>query len=626
MINGFPLTAPSTQPQVLGAPLAGHNADSEPDATDLSFLGILMQVVAAAAPRETDIAQAEPPAGEAGTGDTSGKPAAAGPTQQNPGTETVVQTFTGSVAAAADKVVPFIVPVLSRIPPAVTGGMQKTGEQGSPSTPPPVASTVPEAGTQAMKDLLTMLQPVVDGEQMSLPLTAGEAGPQPEVQKPATANPEQDAPVRHVAASENLIPEVMTAAMAVSSEVRQAGDEISPRTRAGVRVVPTGKEAIPTKTLPPVSMSRAGNAVVAETIRLVNEQTRPAPAIREEHPGNTPAPQGDRAQPVQESVVTLLRAVEKGVPAMMMYRESPTVKSVPATSPLPESVDAAPLTSPGELPLMQEASRPMPPATTDNTGTDQRQKEASSASPQISPVRDEEQPADAAPSSPQMPVAPSKPTVVNDQPPLRTESTPERTPSVKSVDENSKPGHRDEPTAPSRTTESSQGMFQMAQKGVHELQKGQAMGLTNTEPVGKETPAGLHATSVIDQIAKSLASSVQSGSQEVRLELHPKELGSVTLKVMVEQNGVAAQIDVKDPAVKTVLENNLPQLREAFQREQLEVNRVEIVLTSEGTPQESTRQWGGKHPNGRSGEELDDNATRQESSRSLGYNTMELTM
>jgi flagellar hook-length control protein FliK len=194
------------------------------------------------------------------------------------------------------------------------------------------------------------------------------------------------------------------------------------------------------------------------------------------------------------------------------------------------------------------------------------------------------------------------------------------------VSEAPKEGRHDETGTQVRTGESVQGVFPAAQKSVHELQKGTAPGLTGVETAAKESAPGLHAASVIDQIAKSLASSVQSGSRELRLELHPKELGSVTLKVMVEHNGVAAQIDVRDPGVKTVLENNLPQLREAFQREQLEVNRVEIVLTGEGTPRESTGHWAGKHPDGRHGEGSGEETVGQENSRSLGYNTMELTM
>jgi flagellar hook-length control protein FliK len=597
MINGFPIAASSTQPQMLGFPHAEPADESRQDGTALSFLGILMQVVAGSNPQpallQTD--DQSTPQGENTQGESapSAAFAAAQPARRATGAEAILQSLGGESSASGGSDLSLF--------PSLKGFLQPSAAAGT-TAPDAANPTVlrmqgeerrdqPDPG---MQELLGLMQPVTDGDQLALPLQPDTEG------TTAAATPDP------AMASRTLKGDVLEAAIAVTSEVRRATDEALP-----------------------ISPARDGaRMVTAEGPKNID----PRVAFKQQ-PGlsSDATPNGHAAlaaDPTPESVVSLLRGLERSVPIQMPSRPAAAVKSAAPSS----GENAAPAiaeTAPG-APESQPAPQPGVVGNAGKTAAEKNQKDTSSETP-----RDRQSPAapvervtkSAEPAPPVSPV-PDKPVTSAGaaQPATADARVPEKPQGEKAAPEASKTARRDEPVQPLRTAGGADGAVQAAQKGLHELHRGTIGGTVGAGQASTETSPALHAGSVIDQIAKSLASSVQSGSQEVRLELHPKELGSVTVKVMVEQNGVAAQIDVKDPGVKAVLENNLPQLREALQREHIEVNRVEIALASEGTPQESTRQWGGRQQNARNADAFDDEADGQESSRSLGYNTMELTM
>jgi flagellar hook-length control protein FliK len=614
MINGFPIAASSSQPQLLGFPHAGAAEESRQDGTALSFLGILMQVVAGVNPQvagQQAQEQAEAEGGQNGSEKPSGQAAAA----QTTGAEAILQSLASGSSAGGSATLTLF-PAFKNMRQAASPGAETATPQETAVTTEwtPQGEELPQEVNAGMQELLSLMQPAVDENQLQLPLAMPQPVASTNEKGPATV-PAQAATLRQ------MEPQALEAAMAVSAEMMQATENVLPRMEP--------KES--TRTASPESpKSTHADRSVESLLQPGDQATLPVPQGKENQP--VPAKQTLQMDPTPESVVNLLRGVERSVPVLMNIRLAVAAKASATTPPRQESPTRVAAEPEIDMPVERSAAPPVVFGEDRRVTAEKNQKEAGSdaSRDKQGPVASVQRETNTAEPTPALPVMPaperSQKVQVRDQQPPAEELTSEKPQPAKFAADTAKSSRKEEPLQSTRTGDAAQGVMQAAQKSVHELHKGVTTGTVGVDSAGKETAAGIHAGSVIDQIAKSLAASIQSGSQEIRLELHPKELGSVTVKVMVEQNGVAAQIDVKDPGVKAVLENNLPQLREAFQREHLEVNRVEIALASEGTPQESTRQWGGRQQSGRNADTLDDEAPGQESSRSLGYNTMELTM
>ena len=110
---------------------------------------------------------------------------------------------------------------------------------------------------------------------------------------------------------------------------------------------------------------------------------------------------------------------------------------------------------------------------------------------------------------------------------------------------------------------------------------------------------------------------------ELRVTLKPESLGEVSINVRMEGGSMAAQIDVSQTHVRAAMEANLSQLRETLADRGIQVDRIDIMTSSDSTSQESSnpsRDRGGSSSERRSGPEEFDG---YESPRYLGYNTIE---
>ncbi len=70
----------------------------------------------------------------------------------------------------------------------------------------------------------------------------------------------------------------------------------------------------------------------------------------------------------------------------------------------------------------------------------------------------------------------------------------------------------------------------------------------------------------------------RNGSQEIQVRLDPPELGRMQMKLAVDGSSVAARVTVESESVKQVLENGLPQLREALSSQGLRVERFDVQV------------------------------------------------
>ena len=68
----------------------------------------------------------------------------------------------------------------------------------------------------------------------------------------------------------------------------------------------------------------------------------------------------------------------------------------------------------------------------------------------------------------------------------------------------------------------------------------------------------------------------EAGVQEARLQLHPKELGAIDVRIRVEQQTASVWFGADYPAARAALESTLPQLRERLAADGLQLGQAQI--------------------------------------------------
>ena len=101
----------------------------------------------------------------------------------------------------------------------------------------------------------------------------------------------------------------------------------------------------------------------------------------------------------------------------------------------------------------------------------------------------------------------------------------------------------------------------------------------------------------------------ENGSGEIRLNLSPKELGSVRVQLQLNDSHIAGRIIVENSTVREVVEQNLDQLHRAFQSQGLETGRLEVSVEERGDRER--REGRGKGGNGGNGARIFEEHTAQ---------------
>lgn len=78
----------------------------------------------------------------------------------------------------------------------------------------------------------------------------------------------------------------------------------------------------------------------------------------------------------------------------------------------------------------------------------------------------------------------------------------------------------------------------------------------------------------------------EGGNGELRLNLSPKELGSVRVQLQLQDSHIAGRIIVENSTVREVFEQNLDQLQRAFQSQGLETGKLEVTVEQRGDGQQ----------------------------------------
>lgn len=111
-----------------------------------------------------------------------------------------------------------------------------------------------------------------------------------------------------------------------------------------------------------------------------------------------------------------------------------------------------------------------------------------------------------------------------------------------------------------------------------------------TQPEPARTP---DPEPVVRQVSRFIKVMVDSERSEVRLNLHPEQLGSVAVKLVLEGAQVKASLTAQDAAVRHVLEANLDQLKNRLADQGLQVTEVHVTVGDDGgfgQPQQSHQE------------------------------------
>lgn len=97
---------------------------------------------------------------------------------------------------------------------------------------------------------------------------------------------------------------------------------------------------------------------------------------------------------------------------------------------------------------------------------------------------------------------------------------------------------------------------------------------------------------LVDQVVTYLAGSSDGESGRMRLRLHPAELGSVRLDLIVEGDKVRAHLQAQSQQVQEVLDRHLPQLRDALQQQGLKIDEFRVdVQTGQDQARDERFAW-----------------------------------
>lgn len=84
---------------------------------------------------------------------------------------------------------------------------------------------------------------------------------------------------------------------------------------------------------------------------------------------------------------------------------------------------------------------------------------------------------------------------------------------------------------------------------------------------------------LVSQVAARIRRLHQSARQEMRIRLHPPELGAMRIRIRVASDGVKATLMVEQPQAHALLEKNMPALMRALQEQGLKVDSLSVEVS-----------------------------------------------
>ena len=123
-------------------------------------------------------------------------------------------------------------------------------------------------------------------------------------------------------------------------------------------------------------------------------------------------------------------------------------------------------------------------------------------------------------------------------------------------------------------------------------------------------------------IQRSEIVSYSKQSHSVEIKLSPEELGSIKILLDTNDNNVSAKIEVGNEHTRAIVVNNLSQLKESLNQQGINLNNVNVTVSSEDqrNPEQSKQKIKKKSQSDNSKVEITE---EKKTVRNLGYNTYE---
>ncbi len=123
-------------------------------------------------------------------------------------------------------------------------------------------------------------------------------------------------------------------------------------------------------------------------------------------------------------------------------------------------------------------------------------------------------------------------------------------------------------------------------------------------------------------ILKSEIINYSKQNHSVEIKLAPEDLGKIKILIDTVDNNVTARIEVGNDQTKTIIANNIPQLKESLTQQGINLNSINVTVSSEEqrNPEQTRQKSKKKSQNENSKVEL---TGEKRAVRNLGYNTYE---
>ncbi|WP_028571513.1 flagellar hook-length control protein FliK [Desulfonatronum lacustre] len=123
---------------------------------------------------------------------------------------------------------------------------------------------------------------------------------------------------------------------------------------------------------------------------------------------------------------------------------------------------------------------------------------------------------------------------------------------------------------------------------------GQTTAATNTEAAARKVLANAPAPhrAVLNQVHSGLLQNMGQGRQQLTLQLHPADLGSLTVNLRVVGKEVQAVLRAENQEARQIIAENMPLLRQSLESQGLRVTRLEVSTQLQDQNQ-FTQLWQG---------------------------------
>lgn len=113
---------------------------------------------------------------------------------------------------------------------------------------------------------------------------------------------------------------------------------------------------------------------------------------------------------------------------------------------------------------------------------------------------------------------------------------------------------------------------------------GDPLSLLKSQPNRRAASGGAADSTFAGQLARGFSAAMRSSSGAITIRLNPESLGQLKISIRLPGKGAASSMsavfEADSPEARKLIENSLPQLREALSQRGLDVGRLDAQLSS----------------------------------------------